>query len=56
MDSFQEKFLQKDYQIIYLRINLSQMPEERAQAVAANRPGVSGMADVVGERLIQICL
>ena len=32
------------------------MPEERAQAVTVNRSGVSGMADVVGERLIQICL
>ena len=51
-----KNFFRRTIKRINLRINLSQMPEERAQAFTANRSGVSGIANVVGYRLIQICL
>ena len=56
MDSFWEmlssEWLSKECLITNLLYFLSQMPDEREQGLVTNRPGVSSIAGVVGERLI----
>ena len=45
-------YLQKEYQR-NLPL-LSHMPDDQAQSLFTNRPGISGIADVLGDKLIQL--
>ena len=52
MDGFRGSYLQKDYQKSLSSI--LQMPGDQGQSLITNRSGVSGIADVVGEKLIPL--